>query len=153
MEGCPERLPAGLRGGEAGKPAPSELRLLHEDRKVSREVTPQPPRLPNLPLRVGGTQAEFYQTQEDPQPLPHASSLCSRTHRAPSLPPQPTVATWSPGLKWSFPSQLVPSLHMEPHRFFFDLPEIIGHVSLKDWLDFFFFWYICLLFYISGATG
>lgn len=142
MEDRPERLPAGLRGGEAGKPARSEPRLPHEGRKASREVAPRPPRLPRLPLGVGGTQAEFYQTQEDPQPLPHTSSLCSRPRRAPSRPPQPTVATSSPGLKWPFPSQLVPGLHMEPDRFFFDLPEIISHVSLKGWLDFFFFFFL-----------
>lgn len=149
MEDRPERLPAGLRGGEAGKPARSEPRLPHEGRKASREVAPRPPRLPRLPLGVGGTQAEFYQTQEDPQPLPHTSSLCSRTRCAPSRPPQPTVATSSPGLKWPFPSQLVPGLHMELNRFFFDLPEIISHVSLKGWLDFFFFFCKFVSFFTS----
>lgn len=47
--------------------------------KDSGEATPQPPRLPKLPLRVGDVRAELYQTQEDLEPPPHP------THQQPLL--------------------------------------------------------------------
>ena len=83
---------------------PVGLQLLLEDKKNSREMTPQPRDLPRMLLSAGGMPAACLQTQRTRGP--HTPAASAPPHATPlPLPSQSTWATWSSGLKWSFPSR------------------------------------------------
>ena len=82
---------------------PRGLQLLLEDKKNSREMTPQPLDLPRMLSGACGTQAELPRPRGLAAPTAQQQLLTRTAH--PSLPAQPPQAAWSAGLKGSFTSQ------------------------------------------------
>lgn len=92
--------------------------------RKSREMTPRPPRWPELLLRLGACRLSCIRLERTCSPRPTHRQHLLMGPRAPPLPSWPALASWSPVGKGSSPHRCSLSPIWGQNRFFFDLLEI-----------------------------